>query len=162
MAEDWMGEGCAGLPDSGPGTAPAPTVALGFPIKSAKMPTTMTTPSIPIQKRVVIIFHHPLVPAFGGRLLVPRRRSKACPHRSARPLPVRIFAAGLGISLRIRELLRYGTPGVGRARESAMQEVRWTARPDFARCQTGSVRHRRWPTVFPVAATRLRRGTLHI
>jgi hypothetical protein len=49
-----MGEGCAGLPDSRPGTAPAPAVTLVVPIKSAKMPTTMTTPSIPIQKRVVI------------------------------------------------------------------------------------------------------------
>jgi hypothetical protein len=36
------------------------------------MPTTMTTPSIPIQKRVVIIFTTPVMPAFAYRLLVPK------------------------------------------------------------------------------------------
>jgi len=43
------------------------------------MPTTMTTPSIPIQKRVVIIFNFPLVPAFAYRLLVPEAKFEGLP-----------------------------------------------------------------------------------
>src|SRR5580704_10738241 len=138
MAEGWIGEACGGPPDSGPGTAPAPAVTLGFPIKSAKMPTTMTTPSIPIQKRVVIIFTTPVVPAFAYGSLVPKATFEVyAPHGPASHLPVRIFAAGLGISLRTLELSRYSTPGCGRGVASAMQEVRCIARLDFAPCHGG-------------------------
>jgi hypothetical protein len=67
------------------------------------MPTTMTTPSIPIQKRVVISFifnlYYPVGPAFAYRLLVPEATFEGLPPMEVQVLCQSEFSRQAWVSL---------------------------------------------------------------
>ena len=65
------------------------------------MPATMTTPSIPIQKRVVIslFFNYPAVPAFADGLLVPEATFEGLPPMEVQVLCQSEFSRQAWVSL---------------------------------------------------------------